>query len=123
MEIDERFTKLHGVLELVETCREVIEHCHEDADETFTHPITDFMLSQQQEIERLKGDRWISVEDRLPESRTEILVYDNHKKIMSFAVCDICFELVLWETLHDNQINNFVVTHWQPLPKAPKEID
>ena len=56
MDIDERFTKLHGILELVETCREVIEHCHGDADETFTHPITYYLLAQQQKIEQLEAD-------------------------------------------------------------------
>jgi hypothetical protein len=63
-------------------------------------------------------DRWISVEDRLPENYIEVLVYDTD-----------CGIVIGW---YDKEIGDFVaefispldaVTHWMPLPEPPKDGD
>ncbi len=59
-------------------------------------------------------DRWISVNDRLPENCIEVLVYDTD-----------CGIVIGW---YDKEIGDFAadfispldaVTHWQPLPEKP----
>lgn len=61
---------------------------------------------------------WISIKDRLPEDGVEVLVHDTD-----------CGVLIGW---YDKKDNIFVcefinqldaVTHWQPLPKPPKDGD
>ena len=61
-------------------------------------------------------DRWISVKDRLPDNCVEVLVYDTD-----------CGIVIGW---YDKEISDFAtdfispldaVTHWQPLPKPPKD--
>lgn len=57
---------------------------------------------------------WISIEDRLPEDNTEVLIW--HK-----GECQIC----LWETsswfdeLRVDDPKPEDVTHWMPLPDPP----
>lgn len=61
-------------------------------------------------------DKWVKVEDRLPEIYTEVLAWNSRKEFMSVA----SYYEGYWhysdsfDTLAD-------ITHWQPLPKAPKE--
>ena len=59
-------------------------------------------------------DRWISVDDRLPDDCVEVLVYDTD-----------CGIVIGW---YDKEIGDFVaefispldaVTHWLPLPEPP----
>lgn len=61
-------------------------------------------------------DRWISVDDRLPENCIEVLVYDTD-----------CGIVIGW---YDKEIGDFAadfispldaVTHWQPLPEKPQD--
>jgi hypothetical protein len=61
---------------------------------------------------------WISVEDRLPEPETDILISDGRLVRMSFLYEDYsghCFandDLLLDE-----------ITHWMPLPEPPDSED
>ena len=74
----------------------------------------------------LERDRWISVEDRLPEKDGEYLFYgdqyfvpdhngdpDNYKRIKSGY-------WIVNQSLPD-YIGNMIFTHWMPLPEPPKE--
>ena len=54
-------------------------------------------------------DRWISVEDRLPEERKCVLV------------CDGKWTWISWIYKGEWHGGFCTVTHWQPLPYPPKE--
>ena len=76
------------------------------------------LQSAQEEIEKLKSNKWISVSDRLPNPGQNVLVYlkgyfhpfdvAEYSKVfaMEFIANAICI------TDH--------VTHWQPLPASPE---
>lgn len=61
-------------------------------------------------------DRWISVEDRLPDDCVEVLVHDTD-----------CGVIIGWYDKKDNCFAcEFIspldaVTHWMPLPKPPQD--
>lgn len=60
---------------------------------------------------------WISVKDKLPEPYDRVLVYAPSR--YDYGDFDIC-------VMHGWQCNpdtHHGVTHWMPLPGAPKEID
>ncbi|WP_369588676.1 DUF551 domain-containing protein [Kingella oralis] len=69
---------------------------------------------------------WISVEERLPELRQFVLIYDeNHQDELKFGVAMFNG----WEKENPTAWRNWVVygaytpdyvTHWQPLPEPPK---
>lgn len=80
-----------------------------------------FVESQQQEIERLKGDRWISVEDRLPEGKCLVWLKEKtldrniHSAVFSDDGINYVGSYFEWDMKHNP------ITHWQPLPTEPKE--
>lgn len=61
-----------------------------------------------------RKQEWISVEERLPETDTRVLVY-MHENRMSYTKIDtdriVARKWVRWGDL---------VTHWMPLPEPPK---
>lgn len=85
------------------------------------------------EIERLKGDRWVSVGGRVPETYQDeyygrrhsipVLIYDSYGNPV----------IVKWDTHSCGWVKadfcdgyraidyDFTSTHWQPLPEAPKD--
>lgn len=62
--------------------------------------------------------KWISIEDELPESLVPVLVCDTNGDVS-----------VTWHYSHyghpfnigPNDLFRFPITHWMPLPEAPKE--
>ena len=56
-------------------------------------------------------NRWISVEDRLPEERKRVLVYNEGGITIAWR------DKGEWDDIFLN------VTHWQPLPEPPKDGD
>ena len=93
----------------------------------------------QAENDRLKEEvqqmRWIPVEERLPEVEGTYIVYvDGEVKWDAYCVCG---EIERW-LCYDGSPTPFyidpysskptreppypIVTHWMPLPKAPKEV-
>jgi hypothetical protein len=63
---------------------------------------------------------WISVEDRLPEDETECIGYFEHpySDVEQLTISEVCFANNRWYwdlCLIKN------ITHWMPLPKAPKK--
>lgn len=80
-----------------------------------------FMIEHMPTIEAEPDNGWISVEERLPENETEVLIYCPE------FVCTI--KLAMWiedgfyvdkEDLIVKAAPNGYCTHWQPLPKPPK---
>lgn len=60
-------------------------------------------------ITALERDRWISVEERLPEEDKTVLTWGKQG-------------VILLDWRHDNKWCCFgEVTHWMPLPEPPKE--
>ena len=68
-----------------------------------------------------KKSGWISVEDRLPATETDVLAFLNDGIETRIAACN--FARGVW---YDCVMNCTVVmqhvTHWMPLPKPPIEI-
>ena len=59
-----------------------------------------------------KQSEWISVEDRLPTTYQDVLCYDGHNYCVDFIRLD--------GTWCDAELHHFEITHWMPLPEAPK---
>ena len=60
-----------------------------------------------------KQSGWISVEDRLPEREGTYLVY-TYKGAIKFG------DFRCYYAKNDNPQFDYYVTHWMPLPEAPK---
>ena len=71
----------------------------------------------------LEADKtqWISVKDRLPEDCKKILVVNGHGYISISSLWRKDGSKWTWvdSTGHFNHVND--ITHWMPLPEAPKE--
>lgn len=64
---------------------------------------------------------WISVKDRLPEECQTVLAFDQNE---GFSVLAFYIDTMYGKSWLDevgNTINFGWVTHWMPLPEAPKE--
>ena len=73
----------------------------------------------ESEIKKLKAEReWISVEDRLPENRDDVLALNTQGYIsMGFF-----WELDNRTLFHSSgNIDSKHITHWMPLPELPKQ--
>lgn len=62
---------------------------------------------------------WISVDDRLPEESGEYLTFHEH------GSCGVIYynaAIHLWNVYYFDDVRNAIrsVTHWMPLPEAPK---
>lgn len=73
-------------------------------------------LPDSEEIERMAEERWISVKGRLPDDQDEVLVYCKgiHKAMYLTDVNGFYFSGT------GLRANKNLITHWQPLPKPPK---
>jgi hypothetical protein len=66
----------------------------------------------------LNADRWISVEDEMPDGQSSVVVYaqyDEASLVLNAYYNGVCF------TNNGGVFNEKVITHWQPLPAPPKE--
>ena len=64
-----------------------------------------------------RKQEWISVEDRLPEDQQTVLTIDTEGEMR------VCFYETEWEgifQMHHGLTKIFNITHWMPLPQAPK---
>ena len=55
---------------------------------------------------------WVSVEDRLPEENTTVIVATDNE-----IVFQCLYSYDGWDLWDDNDVN---ITHWQPMPQPPK---
>lgn len=60
--------------------------------------------------------KWVSVKDRLPEENGEYLVYCGEYN----GICVLNYEILKTKSKWRTKWKE--VTHWMPLPKAPKEV-
>lgn len=72
----------------------------------------------QQEIQRDRESRWISVKERLPEEEIEVLCFGFTGSMMVGAIWAENEKDGYYAESTDGMLDN--VTHWQPLPEAPK---
>lgn len=68
-------------------------------------------------IAALERDRWISVEERLPEEKRAVLVWQP-QYLNSYVVTLSEGE---WFVFGGYGTRVFGVTHWRPIPEPPKE--
>lgn len=77
---------------------------------------------------------WISVKDRLPELKKEVMVYavgkiEGFTGRHAYALCDRFVQHVFpsspgherWSTPWEYFHTDYEITHWMPLPEPPKE--
>ena len=69
--------------------------------------------------ERREADRWISVKERMPESRIEVMVYCPELKTQYCAF----YADKHWQVFGAYDTIWYEVTHWRSLPKAPESED
>ena len=78
----------------------------------------------QQEIEKLRAQlpRWIPVEERLPEDRSNVLVVAYWHERWGVYMGWCAPERAEWSVhIGIGDRNDVVVTYWMPLPEPPKE--
>lgn len=64
------------------------------------------------------GPKWISVKERLPEEEDEYIVYYGESIVTTLMYIPSEKRFYGWDQY---PLPEDVVTHWMPLPKAPKE--
>ena len=115
---------------LVNALREHAEWAEENQWET---PITlgddlteaaDRIEAQAKEIEKLRGQvpRWILVEERLPEDRSDVLVVAYWHERWGVYMGWCAPERAEWSVhIGIGDRNDVAVTYWMPLPEPPEE--
>ena len=85
-----------------------------------TCEISKEILKLHRRIERLKKqNKWISVEERLPEKSGDVLCYKKN----GISVLPYSHKHKAFNAYDSSYSAEYVipVTHWMPLPKPPKE--
>lgn len=105
------------------TNEEAIKNLRELLDREFSIEYAQALVLSIAELER---DRWISVEERLPEENGYYLV-----KVCSPHIPVRAYEYKpdrewddndkLWKGYDGSYVFDHFVTHWRPLPEPPKE--
>lgn len=106
------------LIELLESAESAVYW--NSSDQGFIQKIADHLLAngirmEPKQATSNENKRWIPVTERLPEKLENVLAW-----------CDDCFIEVCyrigngWEKTWSNE-EIFFVTHWMPLPEAPKE--
>lgn len=83
-----------------------------------------YIAALQQEIEKLRGQvpRWIPVEERLPEDRSDVLVVAYWHERWGVYMGWCAPERAEWSVhIGIGDRNDVAVTYWMPLPEPPEE--
>lgn len=81
----------------------------------FNEPVTTYAKLAIDALEKENGvtvQEWVSVEDRLPEENTTVIVATDNG-----IVFQCLYSYDGWDLWDDNDVN---ITHWQPMPQPPK---
>lgn len=101
-----------------ETCRD--KPCNIKHGEPCTNNIANYIREAVKEEAGYRKSEWISIEERLPESDTNVLVVTASG---SFKIARVNIykngTLVLWAT--NDGLGERAITHWMPLPEPPKK--
>ena len=84
----------------------------------------DRIEAQAKEIENLRGQlpRWIPVEERLPEDRSDVLVVAYWHERWGAYMGWCAPERAAWSVhVGIGDRSDIAVTHWMPLPEPPEE--
>lgn len=73
-------------------------------------------------LDALERDRWISVDDRLPEPRKDVIVRIKSLDGKWFGT-SVDYQLEDGQWKKSGSTWKISVTHWMPLPEPPKEDD
>ncbi|MFP4772344.1 DUF551 domain-containing protein [Pasteurella multocida] len=73
----------------------------------------DYIVEHPKIVEYPQNNGWISVKDRLPEEREDILIYTNKGEIKLAYRYDSFFMSLLSHHIS-------TITYWRPLPQPPK---
>lgn len=69
-------------------------------------------------------NNWISVKDKLPDNPEEVIIFCANGSVTSGKYVRASEHKYLWMTsifnLNPYMDDNLDVSHWQPLPKPPK---
>lgn len=66
-----------------------------------------------------KQSKWISVEEKLPDTQHEVLTYSECNGVRSACLIAVKDDFKTWYLCASGKIS-ISVTHWMPLPEAPK---
>ena len=85
--------------------------------------LADAMIAEAQkrkstERPSVVGDGWISVEDQVPHKTQPVLVFGKKIQITSAWYHPDCNKK--WTGWFSSEVEHPEITHWQPLPQAPK---
>ena len=69
----------------------------------------------------VETDGWFAVSERLPDDGVEVLGYFEHGDYWTWDIVAYYCDPNVW-TADDHVLRNGAVTHWRPLPEAPKEV-
>ncbi len=115
--------------EAIKELREVYESEYPtasgDFDEYASHDVPN-VLRNMKAADVQPVDRWISVDDRLPESEKEVLVW--YRYTWDTASTSYGFGINVWNSnvkqwREGCLLKGVEVLYWQPLPEPPKEGD
>ena len=77
------------------------------------------ILHSAKSIDGVTVQEWISVKDRLPEEKGRYLTA-NKRFGDKIVVFDLWFGGGFWYVEEEDDVFDFEVTHWMPLPNPPK---
>lgn len=66
--------------------------------------------------------KWISVVDKFPPQKQNLLFINGKKEITIGSCFDYEDERRVW-ILDELRVTNEIATHWMPLPELPNEMD
>lgn len=77
------------------------------------HKLALAALREQDVTDINVGNKWISVEERLPEKNTAVIAASDNG-----IVFQCLYAYNGWDLWESNEVS---ITHWMPLPEPPKE--
>lgn len=115
---------MHDYARLCKALRHCATHfscsgCGGDCKTGSNEPRTKAVLNDAADaIEELLAavPKWVSVEERLPEPRTVVLLFSHEGTFVGYMHDDKRF--TVYASSYPER-----PTHWMPLPKAPKEVE
>ena len=97
-----------------------LETCSNDRDKAY-HSFGKKCYQEAIDIVKQHSD-WVSVDERLPSVNLKVLVWHSRKEKFFTATYDR--DLKIWLENGSPYLSNFLysITHWQPLPQPPSEV-